>query len=119
MGPYTRLGRRDLHVVEDGNSARWLHEPQPIINQPVELGFPNRAGRIDPGDLRSSSGCWRFADSRAFVIRGWELILPGCGGTSTFARGATLYPEMGRCPPRVRQDLDVGPRGNSRRALAP
>ena len=25
-----------------------------------------------------------------FLIRGWELILPGCGGTSALARGATL-----------------------------
>ena len=25
-----------------------------------------------------------------FLIRGWKLILPGCGGTSALARGATL-----------------------------
>ena len=25
-----------------------------------------------------------------FIIRGWEIILPGCGGTSTLARGATV-----------------------------
>ena len=25
-----------------------------------------------------------------FLIRGWELILPGCGGTSALARGTTL-----------------------------
>ena len=25
-----------------------------------------------------------------FLIRGWEIILPGCGGTSALARGATL-----------------------------
>ena len=25
-----------------------------------------------------------------FMIRGWEIILPGCGGTSALARGATL-----------------------------
>ena len=25
-----------------------------------------------------------------FLIRGWERILPGCGGTSAFAREATL-----------------------------
>ena len=25
-----------------------------------------------------------------FLIRGWEPILPGCGGTSTFSREATL-----------------------------
>ena len=25
-----------------------------------------------------------------FLTRGWELALPGCSGTSTLARGATL-----------------------------
>ena len=25
-----------------------------------------------------------------FLIRGWEPILPGCGGTSTLSREATL-----------------------------
>ena len=25
-----------------------------------------------------------------FLIRGWELNLPGCGGTSAMARGLTL-----------------------------
>ena len=25
-----------------------------------------------------------------FLIRGWELIVPGCGRTSALARGATL-----------------------------
>ena len=24
------------------------------------------------------------------LTRGWEIIFPGCGGTSTLARGATL-----------------------------
>ena len=48
-------------------AACWLHEPQPISNQPVELGFPHLAGRhrpvgsafsspvrggLDPGDHR-------------------------------------------------------------------
>ena len=33
-------------------AARWLHEPQPISNQPVRLGFSHRAGGIDPGDHR-------------------------------------------------------------------
>ena len=28
---------------------RWLHEPEPISNQPVELGFPHRTGRYRPG----------------------------------------------------------------------
>ena len=25
-----------------------------------------------------------------FLIRGWGLLIPGCGGTSTLSRGATL-----------------------------
>ena len=25
-----------------------------------------------------------------FLMRGWELVLPGCGRTSTLARGTTL-----------------------------
>ena len=33
-------------------AARWLHEPQPISNQPISLGFHALQGGIDPGDLR-------------------------------------------------------------------
>ena len=33
-------------------AARRLHEPQPISNQPVLLGFPHRAGKVDPGNPR-------------------------------------------------------------------
>ena len=25
-----------------------------------------------------------------FLIRGWKIVLPGCGGASALARGATL-----------------------------
>ena len=32
-------------------AARCIHEPQPISNHPVELGFPHPAGRYDPGNL--------------------------------------------------------------------
>ena len=32
-------------------AARWLHEPQPISNQPVGLGLSHRAGRYRTGDL--------------------------------------------------------------------
>ena len=102
----------------------------------------------------------------AFPTRGWNLILPGCGGTSTLSPGATLAscwlhelwpisdqrmgvgfhtvrgdihqenqfvpemlnlqiygglydPGMGYYPPRAQRDLNIGPRGNSRRALTP
>ena len=34
-------------------AARWLHEPQPISNQPVwGWGFHAVRGGIDPGDIR-------------------------------------------------------------------
>ena len=71
-------------------AARWLHEPQPISNQPVGLGFSNPAGRYRPGGSSFSSlGCWS-KDMGGFLTRGWELILPECGGTSALSRGATL-----------------------------
>ena len=32
-------------------AARWFHEPQPISNQPISLGFHTLRGGNDPGDL--------------------------------------------------------------------
>ena len=62
-------------------AARWLHEPQPISNQPAGFGFPHPLGRYRPrGSACSSSGCC-CRDLEGFVIRGWELILPGCAGS--------------------------------------
>ena len=150
-------------------AAYWLQEPQPISNQPMRLGFPTSAERYRPGESSFLSPVWcSCKDMAGFLIRGWELILPGCGGTLTLARGATLParwlhepqpisnqpvglgcphlaeryrpggsassspvcwsctgregffgPGMGTHPPRVRWDVDVGPRGNFRRGLAP
>ena len=78
-------------------AARWLHEPQPISNQPVGLGCPHLAERYRPGGSASSSPvCW------------------SCTGREGF-----FGPGMGTHPPRVRWDVDVGPRGNFRRGLAP
>ena len=72
-------------------AARWLHEPQLISNPPVWLGIPHRAGRYRRGGSPfSSPDCWRCKCMEGFLIRGWELILRGCGGTSTLSRGATL-----------------------------
>ena len=72
-------------------AARWLHEPHPISNQRVGLGFPHPAGRYRPGgSLFSSPGCWSCSDMEGFLIRGWDPIFPGCGGTSTLSRKATL-----------------------------
>ena len=76
---------------EETLAARWLHEPQPISNHPVGLGFPHPAGRYRPGrSAFPSAGCWRCRHMEGFLTRGWELILPGCGGTLALARGATL-----------------------------
>ena len=50
-------------------------------------GFHTLRGGIDPGDLRFRWSC-RFIED--FLTRGWELILPGCGRTSTLSRGETL-----------------------------
>ena len=49
-------------------------------------------GGIDPRDLRFRPQVvgigYKYLEG--FLIGGWELILPGCGGTSALARGATL-----------------------------
>ena len=78
-------------------TAPWLHEPQPISFQPVGLGFPHRAERYRPGGSAFSSPiCWSCRDMEMFVIRGWDLSFP-----------------------RMRWDLNIGQRANSRHALAP
>ena len=71
-------------------AARWLHELQPISNQPVGLGFTYRAGHYRPGGSPFSSVGVSYRDMEGFRIRGYDPILPGCGETSTLARGATL-----------------------------
>ena len=59
-------------------AARWLHEPQPISNQPVGLGFPHPARRYRPGGSPfSSPGCPNCTCMEGFLIRGWEPILLG------------------------------------------
>ena len=58
-------------------AARWLHEPQPISNQTVGLGFPHPAGRYRPeGSGLTSPSCWSCRCMEGFLMRGWELILP-------------------------------------------
>ena len=72
-------------------AARWLHEPHPTSNHLVGLGFPNPAGRYRPGGSAfMSPGCWSCKDMERLLTRGWELILPGYGGSSALARGTTL-----------------------------
>ena len=58
---------------------------------PVGLGLPHPAGRCLPGGSAfSSPGCWICRDMVGFLMRGWEIIRPGCGGTSALAREKTL-----------------------------
>ena len=71
-------------------SARWLHEPQPISNQPPGVGVSTPRGAVSTrGSLFSCPGCWICKRMEGHRIRGWGLILTGCGGTLTFPRGAT------------------------------
>ena len=74
-------------------ATRWLHEPQPISNHPVGLGFAHPAGRYRPGGSAVSSRLVGVVEIRKVFVDG-SLSLPGAG------------------EPRV------GQRGNSRRALA-
>ena len=94
------------------------------INQQMGVGFPHRAGRhLRGGPLFSSSGCWSCRYMKAFLTHGWDLYLPGCGGTSTLARGAQLSHRAGSEPqPISHQWMGVGfphragryrPRGSS------
>ena len=68
---------------------------QPAISQ-WGWGFHTVRGGIDPGDL-----CFRLP--LVTIVDVWKYFRSGDGNY----------------PPRVRRDLGVGPRGNSRRALAP
>ena len=86
--------RRDLgprHCPEGELSALWLHEAQPISDRPMWVAFQHRAGQYQPWESPSSSpGCWYCRSSEGFLVRGWEIIITGCDGTSTLPRGATL-----------------------------
>ena len=71
-------------------AARCLHEPQPISDQSIGVGFPHSAGWYRPGgSLFSSLVCCSCRFISGFLVRGRLLIPPGCGGTLTLARGAT------------------------------
>ena len=63
-------------------AVRWLHQLQPISNQPVGLRFTLRAGGYRLGGYPFSSlVCWSCRDVEGFLIWAWNLILPGCCGT--------------------------------------
>ena len=73
--------------------ANLFLEPQPISDWPMGLGFPHRAGRFRPGGSPFSS--------------------PGCRNCRCME--GMSEPGIRTCPPRVRRDRGVSPRGNSRR----
>ena len=51
-------------------------------------GFHILRGGIEPGELRFRPRSCRGMEG--VLILGWDLILSGCGGISTLARGAAL-----------------------------
>ena len=64
--------------------ARWPYEPQSIGGQPMGVGFQHCAGRYRPGESPFLFlGCWNCRCMVGFMTRRWDLIIPGCGGTST------------------------------------
>ena len=70
-------------------AARWLYEPQSISDQPMMVEIPHRAWRYrSGGSSLFSPGCLSCRCMESLLTRGWDL--PGCGGTVTLARGATL-----------------------------
>ena len=77
-------------------------------------GFHTLRGGIDPGDLQLvgvSTSCGAVSTQGICVFVHGLLELYRYGGVSE--------PGMGIYLPRVRRDLGVDLRGNSRRALAP
>ena len=72
---------------------RGLQNLQPISNQPAGLEFPYRVGRYRPGESPFSSP--------GSSIRGWDLILPGFGRTSTLSLGATLASRLVHGPQSI------------------
>ena len=77
-------------------AERWFCEPPP--NQQSAdggcWGFHTLRGGFDPVGLRFRPRFVRVVDVfrrvEVFMIRGWDLIVPRCGGTSTFPRETTL-----------------------------
>ena len=71
-------------------TVRWPYEPQPISNQPG-VGFPHLTVRYRPGGtLFLFPDCWSCKRMEGFRIRAWNLITPGCGGTSPLPRRVVL-----------------------------
>ena len=98
MGTYPPRVWRNLGVVPRGNSRRALAPGAPANQQ-------------------SPSGVWVSTPCVAVSTRAICVFVPGLLKLHRYGRISD--PGMGNYPPRVRRDLGVGPRSNSRRALAP
>ena len=61
-----------------------LYAPQPISDQPMRLGFPHRAGGVDPGELdfrpRVAHVLHVPATQRSAI---WIRVSTPCGAVST------------------------------------
>lgn len=65
------------------SGCHWLHKPQSISNQPLEVGCPHRAWRCRLGGSPYFSLVGRCSSAmEGLMSRGWEPVPPGCGGTS-------------------------------------
>ena len=74
---------------------RWLYEPQPISHQQVGLGFPHCAGRSRPGGSQFSSLICRSCKCmEGFLIREWDIILPGGDAGSTNPSQSAFRPKI-------------------------
>ena len=97
MGPSSRRERRDLDVGPRGNSPHVdSMSPSPSTTSQQSWCFHTGRGGIDPGMSVFGPALFR-------LLRYGNISDPGMGPSSRLER----------------RDLDVGPRGNSRRTLIP
>ena len=68
-------------LIREWNSpgcAGFMHDPKPVSDRPVRLGFLHRAGRYRPEESAfMSPGCWSCRGMEGCLTRGYELIIPG------------------------------------------
>ena len=70
-------------------AARSLQEPQLSQITQWGWGFHTLRSGIDPGDQRFRPRVDGLEDMKGFLTRGWDLILPGCGGISALSQEAS------------------------------
>lgn len=68
----------------------------PPLNGNVKIIVP---AAIDPGHARFlSPDCWSYRCMEGFMIQGWRLIVPGCGGSLATSLGEINNQSVGRMP---------------------